>query len=182
MILERVRNAAFGGETEGAVPGHFAPSDLGRMPVTVVFTTIEGTLVALNAAAALAKDLAAEVVVLVTEVVSFRYQVQGLRDPVAFFERLCEAIVAETPIRNVQIEVHLCRDQVQCLETALRPRSIVLIGARRCWWPWRERHLERALSKRGFQALLIYAGSSTAQSRSASLVKRIIDFASQSSR
>ncbi|HEY0796885.1 MAG TPA: hypothetical protein VGD64_14025 [Acidisarcina sp.] len=178
MILERVRGLTLGGETHDGEPeadGSGSP----KIPVTVVFTSIEGTLAALNAAARLSKDLAAQVVVLATEVVSLRYLYQGLSDSMNFYQRLCEAMVKEAQLQDVAIEVHLCRRQVDCLEARLRPRSIVLIGARKCWWPWRERQLERALRGRGFEALLVYSRSDQSRTRSGVVVQRMLEEARQ---
>lgn len=175
MILDRVRSVNLDGETHDGEPDLFNGADRGRMPVTVVFTTIEGTLAALNAAAHLSQGLGAQIAICVTEVVSFRYLIQGLPDSISFFQRLCTALVNESCLDDVGIEVHLCRDQVECLEARLRPRSIVIIGARRCWWPWRERHLERALNKRGFDALLIKANAGGLASRPEMVVQRMLE-------
>jgi hypothetical protein len=179
MILDRVRGVVFDGETHDGAPENFEGTGSRKIPVTVVFTSIEGTLAALNAAAFLSKGLAAQIVVLATEVVTFRYLHQGLADSMSFYQRLCEAMVKEARLQDVAIEVHLCRRQVECLEAKLRPRSIVLIGARKCWWPWRERELERALRQRGFDALLIRASSDQSRSRSDLVVQRMLEEARQ---
>jgi hypothetical protein len=179
MILDRVRGVTVGGETHDGHPDTSEGNGSPKIPVTVVFTSIEGTLAALNAAARLSKDLAAQVVVLATEVVSIRYLYQGVADSLSFYQRLCEAMVKEARLEDVAIEVHLCRRQVDCLEAQLKPRSIVLIGARKCWWPWRERQLERALRARGFETLLIYSLSEKAHSRADVVVQRMLEEARQ---
>jgi hypothetical protein len=44
---------------------------------------------------------------------------------------------------------------VGCLEQSLRPRSLGMIGAERCCWRGRERNLERALSERGHDVVVV---------------------------
>jgi hypothetical protein len=179
MILDRVRGVTLGGETHDGDPDSMEGNGSPKIPVTVVFTSIEGTLAALNAAARLSKDLAAQVVILATEVVSFRYLSQGVAESMSFYQRLCEAMVKEARLQDVAIEVHLCRRQVDCLEARLKPRSIVLIGARKCWWPWRERQLHRALRGRGFETLLVQANSDQAHTRADVVVQRMLEEARQ---
>lgn len=181
MILDRIRGVTADGEAYHGDPGVSEGNGCKKIPVSVVFTNIEGTLAALNAAAHLSVGLGAQIVVLATEVVSFRYLAQGLSDSLGFFQRLCEALVNECRLQDVSIEVHLCRDQVECLKSVLRPRSIVLIGARRRWWPWRERGLQRALKQRGFDALLVYAKPGHPGSHSQSVVQRMLEEARQAS-
>jgi hypothetical protein len=179
MILEHVRGIGYDDETHDGSPEIFDGADYGRLPVAVVFTTIEGTLAALNQAAHLAVGLSAQIVILATEVVSVRYTMSGLTESANFFQRLCQAMVTESELPDVAVEVYLCRDQLQCLEGRLRPRSIVLIGVSRRWWPRRERHLERALNRRGFGALLVQSNHAQSRVHSATVVRRMLEEARQ---
>jgi hypothetical protein len=148
----------------------------GRLRVTVVFTTIAGTLAALGAAARLAKDLAAEIVMVVTDVVSFRYPLESPPVTADYFERVCRTLIEESDLEaDVRIEIHFCRDQVDCLRHALRPRSLVLIGARHSRWPRRERKLESSMRALGHNTILILATPQPYDSYAQSVIKRLLE-------
>lgn len=147
----------------------------GRLRVTVVFTTIGGTLAALGAAAKLAGGLAAEIVIVVTDVVSFHYPLEYPPVTADYFERVCHALLEESALdADVRIEVHFCRDQMDCLQRTLSPRSLVVIGGKDCRWPRRERKLERALHALGHNAILILASRRVYDSSTQSVVARLL--------
>ena len=56
---------------------------------------------------------------------------------------------------DVAVKISLCRDRVETIRKSLPPGSLVLIGARRRWWPNRERALARVLRRDGHRVLLI---------------------------
>lgn len=147
----------------------------GRLRISVVHTTIEGTLAALNAAAQHARGLCADIAIIVTEVVPFRYPLEAAPVPVGFFEALCLALIEESGLEKsaCDIEIHFCRDQAACLEAVLRPKSLVVIGAKRCLWPRRERRLEKALKLKGFDTVLVRAKSRSIESCSERVVRRM---------
>jgi len=153
-------------------------SDAGRMRVTVVYTTIAGTLAALEAAAKLARNLNAEIVLVVAEVVYFRYALEHPPISANFLERLCLALMDElemdVALPATRVEIHFCRDQVQCLQLALGPRSLVVIGARKRWWNLREHKLERALSRLGHSVLLVGSNFNSRRSRAQSVARRLL--------
>jgi hypothetical protein len=99
----------------------------------VLLTTIEATLAALNRAAHFAKGLDVEIVLVVTDVVSFHYPLENPPVAAYFFERLCFALIDESNLDadKVNIEIYFCRDRVQCLQLILKPRSLVVIGAKK---------------------------------------------------
>ena len=161
-----------------AEPASNRRSDPGRMRVTVVFTTIAGTLAALEAAANFARHLNAEIVLVVAEVIYFRYPLENPPVPADYFEKLCVALVdeLEVDLTATRIEIHFCRDQVQCLQLALGPRSLVVLGAGRRWWSTRERRLERALTRTGHRVILVSSGRSSRpdNARTQSVVRRLL--------
>ncbi len=142
--------------THGCPQSH-SDSESRRLRVTVVFTTIEGTLSALETAGNLAQELGAEILLLVTEVVSFRHRIENPPGDWRFFERLCNALLDESigPNTRSRFEVHFCRDASGCLKQTLAPHSLVLVGASRRWWPRLERDLQRTLIHLGHEALLV---------------------------
>ena len=113
-------------------PAGAGDSDPEGPRITVILTTIEGPLAALRAAINLARGLRAEIV-LVAEVVYFRYPLEHPPVGSSFFERLGTALVDELDLAGnaVDLEIHFCRDQLRCLEQSLPPRSLVMIGAAR---------------------------------------------------
>lgn len=147
-----------------------------KMRVTVVLTSIEGTIAALTAAAALSRNLAAEIVIHVFDVVYFRYPLE--RPPVfpAFFEKLCLALIEESNLDSyaINIEVHYCRDQLLSLKQTLKRRSLVVVGMEKSWWPKREKKLASDLSKLGHDVLLVYAMSNPAGSHTPSVTQRML--------
>lgn len=170
-----VKDRILGGETHCGDLGPVRDSRGGRLRISVVLTTIEGTLAALNMAARCAKGLCADIALIVTEVVPFRYPVEMAPVRVCFFEALCVALIEESRMEKnaCDIEVYFCRDQVACLEGALKPKSLVVIGAERCWWRRRERGLEEALNRRGFDAILVCAASHSMDSNSQRIAHRL---------
>jgi hypothetical protein len=174
-------------------PFHPAPapadcSDSGRMRVTVVFTSIPGTLAALETAVNLARRLNAEIVLLVAEEIYFRYALEHPPVSPAFFENLCLALVDElgeelgrelgdeigAGLPPARIEILFCREQLPCLRLALPPRSLVVLGATGRWWNSRERRLERGLNRLGHSVLMVRAQSGAGKIRSQSVVRRML--------
>lgn len=147
-----------------------------RLRVTVVFTTLAGTMAALQTAQRLARGLNGEVVLMVAEVVYFRYPIEHPPVPVCFFERLCLAIVEELQIdaSAVGVEIRLCRDQAMCLQLALSPRSIVVIDEGKRCRSWRERSLARVLRRLGHDVVLVPQRSGPGVVRSQSAIQRIL--------
>jgi len=142
-----------------AEPERAGDSDPERLRIAVILTSISGTLAALRAAQNLARGLQAEISLLVAEVVYFRYPVEHPPVGSSFFERLGAALADELQLEGdeIDLEIHFCRDQLRCLEQHLRPRSLVMIGAKKRWWRGRESNLELALGERGYDVLVVRA-------------------------
>lgn len=119
-----------------------------ELRVNVVFTGIEQTHRALRAAAVLAADLHARIVVLVPLVVPYPAPLDSARAQGAFFVRRLQTVAHETRIET-RIWVCVCRDRRTALSAALPPCSTVVIGGRKRWWPTREQRLADQLSREG---------------------------------
>ena len=128
-----------------------------RLCVTVIPTTEEGTTVALNAAASLAKDLDAKIVLLKLEVVPSCFPVNKPPVPLAFTLKQQRSLLLHSSARDedVAIRICLCRDHDQCLLHVLRRRALVVIGGRRRWWSSSEEKLEHALRRLGHHVIFI---------------------------
>lgn len=144
-----------------------------RLRITVVFNTIEGTLSALDAASSLARELGAEILLLVTEVVSFRYPLESPPGDWHFFERLCDALLDQAAGTRTRSEVHFCRDIYECLQQTLAPHSLVLVGARRRRWCGLERDLHRTLLRLGHDVLLVPCSGTSERTRS--VIERLLN-------
>ena len=131
-----------------------------RLCVTVIPTTEEGTTVALNAAASLAKDLDAKIVLLKLEVVPSCFPVNKPPVPLDFTLEQQRSLLLHSCAsdEDVAIRICLCRDRDQCLLHVLRRRGLVVIGGRRHWWRSGEEKLEYALSRLGHHVIFIDAG------------------------
>jgi hypothetical protein len=125
--------------------------------VTVVYTTPEGTLRALKAAGALAKNLGARVTLMATEVVPFRLPLEKPAVAVNFLERRQQDLVSRAGLEGeeVSVQIWVCRDQKRPLKEHLAPRSLVLVGGRKRWWSWSERRLDRFLTRLGHHVIYV---------------------------
>ena len=75
----------------------------------------------------------------------------------------------------INIDIHFCREQVPCLQFALKPRSVVVIGARKCWWRRRERKLERDLKRMGHDVLPVNIAADEDKTQSTAVIDRLQD-------
>lgn len=130
-----------------------------RLPlrVTVVHTTIEGTIAALRAAAGLAKGLGAEVVLLSAEEVPLQFPLDKLPVPVDLLERRLHKLIYASGIRGneVRVQLLLCRNKYASLRRTLRPGSLVVIAERKHWWSRRTGKLQQFLKDLGHQVVLV---------------------------
>lgn len=136
----------------------FLESDAGpSLPITVPYTTLEGTLAALKASAVLARDLEVALGLIVTEVVPFRLPLDQPRVSVGFLKQRQEALVAQAGLEGAEISVQICicRDRKETLGRLLEAPSLIVLGGRRRWWPTREQRLETFLARLGHQVVFI---------------------------
>jgi len=175
-----VNRQAFQAEPHDGAPFPLVESDSGRLRVIVVFTTIEGTLAALKSAAKFAEALSAEITLLVSHEVYYRYPLETPPISASFLHRLCVALIEELKIEELQldtdainIDIRFCRQQEPCLQVTLKPRSVVVIGAKKRWWRMSERKLERALKQMGHEVLLVNAAAGDYKVRAKSVIHRL---------
>jgi len=131
-----------------------SPSGNGR-DVTVVYTTEEGTLAALQAAGDLTSRFAGRVILVVPVVVPRQQALEEPLVPIEFLERRALSLVSDSGIRGeaVRIQIWLCRDRERCLQQVLGPRSLVVMGGRWHWWLRDEWRLEKRLGQQGHQVI-----------------------------
>jgi hypothetical protein len=129
-----------------------------RLRVTVIYTSQEGTIAALKTAYDLARNLGLRVALMMIKVVPFHFPLDRPPVSVDFLERLQLAVVSESGIdaEEVSLELYLCRDRKQCLQSVLAPRALVVIGGRRDWrTPRQERKLEQLMLALGHHVIFV---------------------------
>ncbi len=134
-----------------------APSHDGRqLEINVIYTTARGTKAALRAAQNLARDMEAQTLLLVAQVVPLQFPLSSPPVSVAFTERRAYAMAKECQQdADINVQVYLCGDKRKCLLKVLKPQSLVLIGGKKRWWPVREQKLARVLRDSGHRVIFI---------------------------
>jgi hypothetical protein len=122
--------------------------------VCVVFTTLDETLTAIPVADQLARALGVPLTVVHLRAVPYPLQVDqpAGHSPIetdVFAERLRADGI------DARVCVFLCRNPLHTVATALRPRSLVVIGGRRSWWPTAGERWRRTLEAQGHFVLFV---------------------------
>jgi hypothetical protein len=123
-----------------------------RLNISVVFTSVSGTLAALRSAGNLANRLGARITLIVPQIVPYPGPLESPPVLLDFSERRFREIAMESPV-DVTVHFYLCRERRDALATALQPRSLVVIGGRRRWWPTAEERLARELGRAGHEVV-----------------------------
>ncbi len=123
------------------------------LPLTVLFTTVPDTLAALREAAHWAHQLGACIRILVPHVVPYPLPIEQPRVDPRFRLRHLRTICEHSSVMTY-IEIRLCRDACQCVQEALLPHSLVVVGGRPSRWPFTyEKRLGRKLRNAGHQVV-----------------------------
>lgn len=125
------------------------------LEVNVLCTSVFGAAKALEPAAALARGLNARVHLVVAQQVSYAVPLESPPTSVDFAERSARKL-AESCGVETNVEILLCRDAEEAFRSHLQPRSLVILGARRRWWPCREQRMARHLRQLGHEVLVIH--------------------------
>ncbi len=126
-------------------------SDAG-LKVNVIFTTTEGTLAALKAAAHLTTYLDARIRLIMLQAVSHRLPLERPQVSVEFTVQRIRALATRAGVESDALLV-LCRDERRTLIEFLKPQSLVLLGGRKRPWPTKEQRLARLLNQHGHQVI-----------------------------
>ncbi len=126
-----------------------------RLNICVVFTSVESTLAALRKAGALASSLGARITLLALQVVPFPLPLESPPVLLDWNENRFRAIADESPVETV-VRLYLCRDSLDTLKGVLSPKSVVVIGGRKGWWPLTtEKSLSRELRRAGHEVVFV---------------------------
>jgi len=131
------------------IPGQPAAEEAeSRLSIDVVYTSIQATLTALKRAGSLATRLNARINVVAPQVVPYPRPLTSPPVLLDFSERRLRVIADQSPV-DTTVRVYLCRDKWEALKQALRPRSLIVIGGRKTWWPTEEKRLAKKLRRAG---------------------------------
>jgi hypothetical protein len=121
--------------------------------VTVLFTTVEGTMAALRTAGSLASKLGGRITIVVPEVVPYHLPLN--KPPVLheWNERRFRVLAAKSSVET-SVRFYLCRDEDEMLAKKLKPHSLVILGGKKYWWPTRESRLAKRLRSLGHEVIL----------------------------
>ena len=123
-----------------------------RLEVAVVFTSATPTIAALKRAGALADKLSARINMVVPQIVPFPLPLESPPVLLEFSERRFREIAMASPVETT-VHIYLCRDRLETLKSVLPPRSLVVIGGMKRWWPTREKSLARQLRRAGHEVI-----------------------------
>jgi len=126
------------------------------LSISVVFTSVESTLAALKKAGKLASSLGARVTLLVPQIVPHPLPLESPPVLLDWNERRFQVLAGKSRVETV-VRIYLCRDRLETLESILSPRSIVVVGSRKRWWPTAERWLAGKLRRCGHEVILTEA-------------------------
>jgi len=133
-------------------PGTNRPD--GKLEITVLFTSSEATVAAIDRAAALLNGLNGRISVVAAQSVPYPLPLE--RPPVLLDlnqQRLID-IASKSPVETT-VHLYLCRWRSETLASALKPGTVVVIGGRKRWWPTWEKSLARKLRRTGFTVIFL---------------------------
>jgi len=135
------------------------------LKIAVIFTSVESTLKALQAAGEMASSLGARINLVVPQVVAYTLPLESPPVLVQFSEDRFRAIAAQSGVET-SVQIYLCRDRLETLISVLDSDSIVVLGGPKRKWPWwpsiwktpsfcrtKEEHLAWRLRLTGFEVL-----------------------------
>lgn len=132
----------------------FAPEPL---EVNVIFTDQASTAAALAFAQSLARGLGARIHLQFAMEVPFQLPLENPGISIPFLQEQLSTVLANLERDGCEPRAHLylCRDRVRALQQALKPNSLVVIGARKRWWPTAESGIARALRAKGHWVMCV---------------------------
>jgi hypothetical protein len=128
--------------------------DAGELPVFVRYTTPDLTKMALAEAAVLTKDLNAHITLFAIQVVPFPLPLDRPDVSPKFLNRRLAAVARNAGVPS-DIVIGFARDLDLGCEQILPPNSLVVMAAKRHWWPTTETKLAKALAQAGHIVALL---------------------------
>jgi hypothetical protein len=120
--------------------------------IAVIFTSVNATIAALKRAGWLAESLGARITLLVPQVVPYALPLTSPPVLLEFQENRFREIAKESPV-EIRVQLYLCRDSLETLKAVLNPRSLIVVGGRKRFWPRREKNLVRSLRRASYEVI-----------------------------
>ena len=125
-----------------------------ELNISVVFTSLDATFAALEAAVILATRLRRRITLVVPQMVPYPLPLTSPPVLLDWNERRVRQIASRSPVET-SVELYLCRDRLETLKSVLSPRSMVVVGRLSGWWPFtQESELARQLRRAGHEVIL----------------------------
>jgi hypothetical protein len=96
--------------------------------------------------------LSARIALLVPQIVPYPLPLETPPVLLDFSEQRLREIAAGSPVRT-GVHIYLCRDRLETLRAVLPPRSIVVVGGAKRWWPGSDKRLARQLRRAGHEVI-----------------------------
>jgi hypothetical protein len=137
----------------GVPARRFAEQPDSKLDISVVFTSVDATLLALKEAGNLVASLGGRITLIVPQVVPYPLPLTSPPVLVDFNERRLRVIASQSLVET-RVSIYLCRDPLETLQSILKPHSLVVIGSRKKWWPTAETRLAKKLRHLGHQVVV----------------------------
>lgn len=121
------------------------------LEIVVLHTASKETVGALKMAADLASGLGPVRLVAIQEV-PYPLPLDAPPVSVEFLEKRFSNMTSEAGV-DARVDIRLCRDARDVVESELGPHCVVVIGGRRRWWPTAATRLARRLERLGHQVV-----------------------------
>ena len=136
----------------GILPETATPETESGLNITVIFTSVEATVTALQKAGALAESLSARITLVVPQIVPFPLPLTSPPVLLDFQENRFREIASQSPV-DITVQLYLCRDSMETLNKVLKPHSLIVVGGRKRVWPTAAKKLARKLRKAGHEVI-----------------------------
>jgi hypothetical protein len=148
LALERILTPA-----QGQLAQADANETAQALNISVLYTSVEATLVALKEAGKLAQSLGARITLLAPQVVPYPLPLESPPVLLDWNERRF-SVIARQSLVETTVRLYLCRDSTETLLSVLSPKSLVVIGGpKRQWLFNREKRLARRLRRAGHEVI-----------------------------
>jgi hypothetical protein len=144
-----------------SLAGSYETEESSCLVVHVLFTDFQATAAALETAASLASSLAARIQLLAFQAVPYAVPLDMPPVSAEFIEKRLFDLISrlDRGAREAGAHLYLCRNRREALLQVLAPHSLVVIGARRLWWPLSRNKIAAALRSAGHHVLLADPGA-----------------------
>ena len=157
--MEKYRQITLHGEPllleQSAPPTCHRENVVGReLEITVIFTSTEATLAAIDRVGVLLSGLGGRISLVDAEIVPYPLPLDNPPVALDFTERRLVAI-ANQSMFDVTVSMYLCRSRLEALLAVLKRSSIVIIGCGGCGRYMWEKKVAKELQKAGIQTILL---------------------------